>query len=398
MLEKGAKERTPILPSSEKGFGIGARAENLRREINALVADAESNQGRRNDYVRQIETTLGNIREAVLIVDDENAVLMANEAAKNIFGGGKSLAGRRIEGFMTSVAFLDYVHDLRANKNSSGQIVELAKGSDRLWFEVTGAMLKSEEKSQNLCVFVLHDVTKLKALENMRKEFVANVSHELRTPVTVIRGFTDMLVDEGDNLPPEERARYLEKIQRNVARLANLLEDLLTLSRLEGDVKVLQTEIQSLNDIVRETVGNFKDRKPDECTVEIDLDLSIPALPLDHLRISQVIDNFLDNAVLHARGMKKIKVATKAETGKAICTVADDGCGIPPDDVPHIFERFYRVEKGRSRELGGTGLGLAIVKHAVMQHGGNVFVESRVGRGTTIGFSLPIPADGREKA
>jgi two-component system, OmpR family, phosphate regulon sensor histidine kinase PhoR len=389
-FEKGARERTQILPHDESTLNAGGGVEKLRREINTLISDAEKNNGARNDYIRQIDTSLGSIREAVIIVDDENSVLMANEAAKNIFGGGKSLQGRRIEGFMTSVAFLDYVRDLRAGKASGSQIVEIPKDDGLLWFEVTGSIIKSEGTSRDLCIFVLHDITKLKALENMRKEFVANVSHELRTPVTVIRGFTDMMIEEGENLSPEERSRFLDKIQRNVARLGSLLEDLLTLSRLEGDTKVLQIEMQDLNNIVRETLENFMDRKPEGCTIEVDLDTSIPSLKLDNMRISQILDNLLDNAVRHARGMKKIKVTTKAEDGKVICSVADDGCGIPAADVPHIFERFYRVDKGRSRELGGTGLGLAIVKHAVMQHGGNVFIESKVGQGTTIGFTLPI--------
>jgi signal transduction histidine kinase len=251
---------------------------------------------------------------------------------------------------------------------------------------VTVALLAGRQ----LCLFVLHDITKLKALENMRTDFVANVSHELRTPVTVIRGFTDTLLDEGEDLDPTQRRSFLLKIQRNVVRLISLLEDLLTLSRLEGRALKLELEQLQLNDLVKETVESIDERLPEGCSLALELDPELPQTAIDPLRIGQVLENLLNNAIRHAKGMKTLRVRTYIEQSRVTCAVEDDGCGIPLADLPHIFERFYRVDKGRSRESGGTGLGLSIVKHIVMQHGGNIFVSSRVGEGSRFGFTLPL--------
>jgi two-component system, OmpR family, phosphate regulon sensor histidine kinase PhoR len=389
-LEESAKSRKPALLEKHARLGIGRRIESLHRELNALIAQSMTDRDRDRNYLRQIEMTLGSIREAVLIVDEDNCVCMANKAARALLGTDRQLAGRRVEGLLPSVTFLDYMHELRESHTPGAELVEIVKGVDHLWFEVTGAVINEEGRVNKLYLFVLHDITKLKALENMRTEFVANVSHELRTPVTVIRGFTDTLIEEGDQLSLEERQRFLGKIQRNVVRLNSLLEDLLTLSRLEGRAVVLKTEPLSLNKIVQEACGNILDRKPADCALDLDLDAAVPVIELDALRITQVLENLLDNAIRHARGMTRMCIKTRLKDGAVTCSVEDNGCGIPPADVPHIFERFYRVDKGRSRELGGTGLGLSIVKHTIMQHGGTVFVESRVGQGTTIGFELPL--------
>jgi len=391
-LADSVRTRETTLIERRPGYGIDRCAGELRLELNTLIAEARAVRDRDRDYLHQIETTLGSIREAVLILDESNYVRMANEAARQLLASDRELLGRRIESLLPSVAFLDYMKSVRGGNRKGNELVELARGGERLWFEVTGAVVK-DAGGQHLCLFVLHDITKLKALENMRTEFVANVSHELRTPVTVIRGFTDTLLEEGDELSSEDRARFLGKIQRNVVRLNSLLEDLLTLSRLEGRAHVLQTEELKLNDVVAEAASNFKDRKPDAVAFEMIADPAVPAMQLDPLRITQVVENLLDNACRHARGLTRLVVRTTLAGDHVECSVEDNGCGIPPADVPHIFERFYRVDKGRSRELGGTGLGLSIVKHTILQHGGNVFVESRVGEGTRIGFTIPLPPE-----
>jgi signal transduction histidine kinase len=201
----------------------------------------------------------------------------------------------------------------------------------------------------------LHDITQLKALERMRTEFVANVSHELRTPVTIIKGFSDTLLEDSE-LSPQERDRFLQKIQKNVIRLHHLLEDLLTLSRMESKADPLQRERQSLNTLVTEICDNFRGRMPEGQVLRAELDTGAPPLDLDSLRITQVLENLLDNALRHARDMRHLTVRTSVVGEQVRCYVEDDGCGIPARDLPHIFERFYRVDKGRSRELGGTGL------------------------------------------
>lgn len=395
-LKESARRRETTLVVRRESFGFGQAAEELRAELNSLIEETRDVRDRGRDYLLQIETTLGSIREAVLIVDEANYVRMANEAARQLIGADRELLGRRIEGLLPSVTFLDYMKAVRRGEKRAGELVELVRGEERLWLEVTGAGIAGEAPPR-LSLFVLHDVTKLKALENMRAEFVANVSHELRTPVTVIRGFTDTLLEDGEALGPEERARFLGKIQRNVSRLNSLLEDLLTLSRLEGRGAVLKPEAADLNALVREVGANFLDRKPKEVEFTAELDESIPPLSLDPLRLTQVLENLLDNACRHAKGLTRLVVRTKLAGDHVECMVEDNGCGIPPADVPHIFERFYRVDKGRSRELGGTGLGLSIVKHILLQHGGTISVESRVGEGSRFTFTLPLAGPAPDK-
>jgi len=388
-LADSAQQREPMLIERRSRFGVGKQVESLHDALNTLISEAKYGRNRDRDYLHQIETTLGSIREVILIVDDSHYVRMANDAARQLIGTNKHLLGRRVESLLPSVGFLDYVRGTWNGSKSGNEVVEIVTGEEHMWFEVTGALISSDESRQRLSLFVLHDITKLKLLESMRTEFVANVSHELRTPVTVIRGFTDTLLEEGEDLDAAARERFLRKIERNVVRLNTLLEDLLTLSRMEGRESVLKPELISLNDLVREICENYSDRKPADCELDFQLDLGIPLMPLDPLRITQVLENLMDNAVRHARGMTTLRIRTAMKGNIVVCAVEDNGCGIPAPDIPHIFERFYRVDKGRSRESGGTGLGLSIVKHIILQHGGNVFVHSRTGHGTSMGFEIP---------
>ncbi|MBN1403643.1 MAG: PAS domain-containing protein [Opitutales bacterium] len=392
-LEHSARSREPLLIEKRTHVGISRQIDSLHDALNALITESRHGRNQDRDYLHQIETTLGSIKEAVLILDDSHYVRMANDAARQLIGPDKELLGRRVESLLPSVSFLDYVRSLWKGRKSGAEVIEMVKGEDQLWFEVTGALIVNEESHKRLALFVLHDITKLKQLENMRTEFVANVSHELRTPVTVIRGFTDTLLDDNATMDAEDRLHFLRKIQRNVVRLNSLLEDLLTLSRMEGRSSALKPEFVNLNSIVGEACDNYSDRKPDGIELVVELDPAIPSMNLDPLRITQVIENLLDNATRHAKGMKTLRVTTRLANNMLRCEVQDDGCGIPVADIPHIFERFYRVDKGRSRELGGTGLGLAIVKHIIFQHGGKVQVQSKEGRGTTMCFDIPVEAE-----
>ncbi|WP_309397328.1 sensor histidine kinase [Cerasicoccus maritimus] len=364
----------------------------LSLQLNELLAEHERSSKQELGYLRQIETTLSNLTEAVLIVDDRSLLVMANSAARQLLGLGSDCEGRRMEGILKSAGFLEFMELAEEGSAPAWQEIEITRGRDSLFVEVTGARIpESDAESRPLTLFVLHDITRLKKLESVRREFVANVSHELRTPVTVIKGFTDTLIEDHEHLRKEEQIRFLQKIYKNVERLHLLLEDLLTLSRLEGEAINLNREECSLRKLIHDITENFLPRlNLDEQTLVCDLDPELDRVNVDSIKISQVLQNTLDNALRYAKGFSRITVRTSRDGNFFLLEVEDDGCGIPDKDLSHIFERFYRVDKGRSRELGGTGLGLSIVKHVVQLHGGTVAAGNVPAGGLRITCRIPI--------
>jgi two-component system phosphate regulon sensor histidine kinase PhoR len=243
-------------------------------------------------------------------------------------------------------------------------------------------------------LFVLHDITKQKKLESVRKDLVANVSHELRTPLSVIKGYVETLVDGHHDMPLEDRTRFLATIQRHTERLNSLLEDILALSRLESVNPGLRRESTALTALLVAVVDDYRGRPAAaDHHLEVHADPALGTLMIDPVKITQAVENLLDNAIKYTPKGSHIVVSAARRDIDAVITVSDDGPGIPEADLPHIFERFYRVEKGRSREKGGTGLGLSIVKHIVQLHGGQITVESRAGQGTAFSFTLPLRSD-----
>ena len=226
----------------------------------------------------------------------------------------------------------------------------------------------------------------------MRTDFVANVSHELRTPLTIIKGFSETLVDDYDSLSEEAKRRFTNKIKNNTERLHLLVEDLLTLSRLESQPDQLDYSVQAFDQLLNEVKESYTSRlNKSKQRIEVEFDSEISPFAFDHHRINQVFDNLLENVFRYASEFTVLRLSADLSADKSyiICKVADDGPGIPKKSLPHLFERFYRVDKGRSKEKGGTGLGLSILKHIILLHGGVVRAESTVGEGTTIIFSLP---------
>ena len=394
-LAEAVEQRRSYLPESHPLWWFAPAMDRLCRACNNLVASSvQANRAQRN-VLRQIEATLGTIREAVFIVDRDNVVLMANDVLRQYLGQEQPPLGHRLELLLPSPEFLEYTRAVQRGEARTREEIEIRRGRESRWFEVVGSSLaETDPERESLTLFVLHEVTERKRLETVRTEFVANVSHELRTPVTVIKGFADTLVEDHRQLDEEQRERFLTKIQRNVARLEALLADLLTLSRLEASADSLSREPQSFRAVVRETCETLQDRLAPGQSMVLDCEDGPDQALIDPFRISQVLENLIENARRHAVGMKTITVSTRSHDGFIHCTVADDGAGIPHADLTRIFERFYRVDKGRSRERGGTGLGLAIVKHIVQQHGGTVWAESQPPQGTRFHFQIPLlPSD-----
>jgi two-component system phosphate regulon sensor histidine kinase PhoR len=229
-------------------------------------------------------------------------------------------------------------------------------------------------------------------IENVRMNFVANVSHELRTPVSILMGFVESLDDDFEKLSGKKRREFIRKIRKNTDRLRTLVEDLLQLAELESPAYELRREDGYLSVVAADVADRFREHLVlGSQSIHLEFAEEEKLVHYDPVKIERVIENLLDNALHYARGFSVVTIRTIVDTDvrEIRCDVEDNGCGIPEKDIPHLFERFYRVDKGRSRESGGTGLGLSIVKHVVELHGGSVKVKSEVDRGTTFSFSLP---------
>jgi signal transduction histidine kinase len=393
-LADAAEARTPNFLSGENWLTRRYHLARLQRALDELAAAHAQLTRQERGYLAQIEALFGNLKEAVLLVDGDQRVALANAAAAELLGAEKVAPGARLEAAVRGAGVIDYVYRTLRGESVPRAEFLLPMGREQArWVEISGAPLAAAAPDgRRLCLFVLHDITRLKDLENVRKEFVANVSHELRTPLTVIKGFAEALVEDDERLTREERLRFLEKIRRQTHRLVALVNDLLALSRLESVAHRLDLRPQSLRALVEETAGEYAERfREAHVALELDLRHTDDVLSLDALKISQIFQNLFDNCFRYAKGFTRVRVLTRQEDDCVRVTVEDNGCGIPAADVTHVFERFYRVDKGRSRESGGTGLGLSIVKHTVQLHGGEATCESEERTGTRIHFTLPVP-------
>jgi len=389
-LEQAVKERRRFLLEEGQG-NSGVEWANLCNAVNINSEELERLQQYRTSQLAQLEATLGSLQEAVLIVDGGNRILLANQALQSIFPGAQNIFNQRVELVLQSREFLDYVETVRESRAVAQHPIEFGQGNDSVWAEVTGTLIPAlEGQKDEWALFVLHDITRQRKLETLRKDFVANVSHELRTPLSVIKGYVETLVDDHQTMPIEDRERFLKTIERHTERLNSLLEDLLALSRLESINPGLSRESLSLSDFMAEVVEDYRGRPScQEHRLNVSVDEGVDQILIDPLKLTQVIENLLENALKYTPAGSHIYILAKLRDRIVEFSVRDSGPGIPAEDLPHIFERFYRVDKGRSREKGGTGLGLSIVKHIIQLHGGRVWAESERGEGTTVFFTLP---------
>jgi two-component system phosphate regulon sensor histidine kinase PhoR len=276
---------------------------------------------------------------------------------------------------------------LKSGQPQSGEIT-LIFPAERI-LDAHAAPVLGERLEPQGAVLVLHDISEIRRLERVRAEFVANVSHELKTPITAIKGFAETLL-EGALYNPRSCEEFVNIIADEAERLNRLINDLLSLSRIESRELRLQLEPLELGHEIKQIADMIRPRFQKK---ELALSVLAPGKPVvaqaDRDRLEQVLLNLLENSLMYTPSGGRVEVAVREEEGMAVVSVRDTGIGIPPDDLPRIFERFYRVDRARSRKLGGTGLGLAIVKHIVDAHGGRVWVESELGQGSTFYFTLP---------
>jgi two-component system phosphate regulon sensor histidine kinase PhoR len=335
----------------------------------------------------QQEAVLNSMVEGLLLLDEQGRIQLANRAFATLFEVGADIRGKTVLEALRLHELSTLVQRLPREGQVLAHELRLTRGQER-WIEVNAAALPGRNGARPGAILVFHDLTRLKKLERTREEFVANVSHELRTPLSLIKGYTETLL-EGAKDNPQVSARFLQSIDRNAERLKLLIEDLLTISALESGRVRLDLRPVLLPALVEKVLNDFRRRAGGKGIKLVD---ESPALTVraDAGRLEQVFFNLVDNAIKYGKPEGQVTVGARIVDGEQIeAFVRDDGPGIPPAAIERVFERFYRVDKARSREQGGTGLGLSIVKHIVQSHGGRVWVESSLGQGATFFFTLP---------
>jgi len=363
-------------------------------ELGALAGSLSRTAAQLRDLFEQLslesdrrEAILSSMVEGVLAVDPELRVTFCNEAFARAVGARTPVPARLpVLELVRDPAFLDMLSRVLVTHQTFKLRLQLAAADGRC-FEVQAAPLAAEARRG--AIAILHDITDLERLERVRKDFVANVSHELRTPLTAIRGFAETLLD-GALEDQENNRKFLEIIRVHAIRLNNISSDLLVLSELESGQPPAAPEpvpVRAALEAAMRTVES--EARIRGVTLEAGA-LGDAEVLGDRIRLEQAFVNLLDNAVKFNRPGGEVRIeTTRSADGKVGIAISDTGIGIPSDDLPRIFERFYRVDKARSREVGGTGLGLAIVKHVVERMNGTVTVESALGKGSRFVVTLP---------
>jgi two-component system phosphate regulon sensor histidine kinase PhoR len=371
----GAQRERPL--RAEPG-ALGA----LARAVDAAAESQRANTARTAAERERLEAVFDGMVEGVLVLGIDGRVQLANLRAREFFDAWGELSGRSA---LEAIRRADVSAVLaRAAHSSAAVTIEVTLGEDRV-LEMHAR--RFPEKGEPLgVVAVFHDVSEIRRLESHRRDFVANVSHELRTPLAAIQGFVETLHEE--SLEPERRRQYLDVIGRNAERLRALIEDLLELSRIEGRTQPLALEPVDAMGVASSLLRDMRPRIEARGLAATASGAAPPVLA-DRRALEQVLQNLLDNAAKYTEAGGRIDVRLASAGEKVRIEVADSGIGIPDSDRARVFERFYRVDKARSRDLGGTGLGLAIVKHLVQAMHGDVFLDSREGEGTTVAVVLP---------
>jgi len=375
--------RLRVMDSAE----IDTLAETMNRMAEQLDERIQTVLRQQNER----EAMLSSMEEGVLAINNEGTILSLNIACASMLGEEPAqLQGRSIYEVIRKADLLEFIESALASVSPVDGEIHIRGAQDR-WVNAHGTVLHDSQRGKIGVLVVLHDITRLRHLEEVRRDFVANVSHELRTPITSIKGFLETLVD-GAFEDKENAHRFLQIMLRQVNRLDAIISDLLMLSRIERGSEEQRIELasESISGTLQAAIEMCEKKAADkvvriELTCSEDLTAEINAALLE-----QAVVNLLDNAIKYSNSEAVIEVHAACEEAELVIQVKDHGCGIEAQHLPRLFERFYRVDKARSRELGGTGLGLAIVRHIALAHRGSVSVESTVGVGSTFSLRLPM--------
>ena len=365
------------LSANQRLRQIGEAAEQLERRVHEL-------EFQRN----QAQAILESMVEGVVALDREGRVLWLNGSAQRFFGMEPNrVVGKRLTDLVRQPELELLIGDTLRSRRPAARELQIFSPREQV-IRIQAAPCEGGPESAAL-VLVAQDVTDIRRLEAMRREFVANVSHELKTPLTSIKGLVETLLDGALDDVANNR-RFVTLIDEEAVRLSRLIDDLLELSQIESKASPLTLQPVDLRALI-DGIGASLRPQLDERRVTLDVAIppQVPAIRGDPGRLRQVFFNLLENAVKFNTEEGRVTVRATTEGSMVRIAVEDTGIGIPEQDLPRIFERFYRVDKARSRELGGTGLGLAIVKHLVELHGGQVNVRSRPGQGSIFTVTLP---------
>ncbi|MGF1655944.1 MAG: ATP-binding protein [Verrucomicrobiales bacterium] len=380
-------QRTPFWPSMISQLQLlGESVQELKKQVG-------------DDHLN-LQAILSHMAEGVIIVDQACRVRLANEGVHRMFALRETPMNRSLMELFRNrelqLAAMSALNEAAAFQKEISQDIRSEEGYVKKYFQVTTTPLKPNPTEGPIAVLlVFHEITRLKELENIRKDFVANVSHELRTPLAIINGYLETLLD-GALDEPELVEGFLKTMRKHGQRLTHLVDDLLTLSQLENRGLYMDLSWVSLQRLIEQILEQLHPKiEARGAQVRLSFREDVPRIFADAIRLEQMVFNLVDNALKYGGIKPDVEIAMQQVDDSVVLSVRDGGDGIPYSDQGHIFERFYRVHKDRSRDGGGTGLGLSIVKHTAQVHGGSVSVDSQPGQGARFSVTLPIsgPSD-----
>ena len=390
-IKKGAEgfargnfdQRLPVSSSEELG--------SLSETMNQMAIELQERINSMREQRNELEAVLSSMDEGVIALDKEERVISINNAAAQMFETNPSSAqGRSIQEVVRNLDVQKFVKDALSGEEPVERDIALYSDGERI-LNGHSTVLRDAGGSRMGVLIVLNDVTRLRRLENVRRDFVANVSHEIKTPITAIKGFVETLHD-GAMKNSKDAERFLVIVQKHVDRLDAIIEDLLSLSRIEQEAEREEIVLEEAH--IKEvllTAIQLCQVKAAPRNISLELSCSEDLMAkINPPLLEQAVLNLLDNAIKYSDAESRVQVEARKADSEILIRVRDQGCGIDKKHLSRLFERFYRVDKARSRKMGGTGLGLAIVKHITQAHGGHVTVESAPGKGSTFTLHLPI--------